>query len=1216
MKAKYLIVLIVFSALCFAQDSKENADFKLAVNLYNDKMYDLAVEQFRTFINLYPNSGQGIEARFYLGLTQSKLGRHEDARMTFQNFALAYPDNIKAPEAWMSVADEYVALKNEREAAMAFERVKTFHPKSKFAPAALLKAADYYDKLGEPDNALRVLRTLTQEYTTGEVLPGRIKLAEILIASGQFEQARQESKKVVDATNDASLKSRALLQMGQSLLLLNKLSDAEEPIADVIKNYKSTQSYYTALFIMGKLKNSSGNTDEAMKAWRSIVNDSTKSPSQLRQDAYIEMAEANNRVRQFSRALELFSYASEIRSQRTSEASYKAGMASERTGDLNKAAYYYLQAAADTSGRVEKWKLLIGAFKGAKIQKNYSEAIRIVNQYRRLYPSDTLLPYLMVEGARIALNELNDPKTAIDFSQWLFDRFPGSEFVDDASFILGAALRATGDPGGAIAAFENLQRRYPSSEYIPEAKKQIRLIKAFDQRDRDNSLQKLALLVGDVIAQKSKGNLAYRLAEIYFHDLKDYQLAADQYAYALSVDLEDALRPLASLNQAQAYELIALKEGETTEKGRAAFTKAITLYDTLAAHYPAGEVVDQAVVTAFTLRLQVTKKPEDLRTLGTEFLAKSSNPHGKDIALLALGNSYLLAKNYEGAVLTYKLLLEKYGERETAPTARFQLGMALDGMMEKDSAVKVLDQFLSKNPNHASSAAAASYLEQAASDSGKLSRALDYCDLLEKRYFYYPLGTALDAKRADAYFRAGDYLNAAKWYRQAFERLNTNPFILTVDPEVEPRIVYRLGECCDRVGDRQGAKRWYAEYITRDQSSERAGKAYYALASMAKADGDIDRATKYLEEASRIAQKTSGQAMSIDLETAEMLFYNERYTDAIARYGEALAHVKSDSLKQYIQARIVIAYYRVDNLKEADKRATEFVKKYSGAYNYAAEFEFERGKYQLRREDLVKAKARFENVVASYPKAPIIPEALYWKARVYELDQKLPQAIQVYDSMLHAYPKNAIIPRVHLSLGNDYYSLEQWDAASKQYRTILDNEQQSPELVQYAMSNLIMTYKEMELYDGALELTRKYIERFPNDTDLIDKKVDIGVLYQKLGYYDQSIIHLQNLIEAGNTNLEAELRYYIGEAYYYKGEYQQAILEFLKVPYLVTKREKADWISTSYYMAGQSYEKMSKYDQAIVMYKQIIDRKDTDTQFKTAAQKEIDRVKTVLGKKE
>jgi len=220
----------------------------------------------------------------------------------------------------------------------------------------------------------------------------------------------------------------------------------------------------------------------------------------------------------------------------------------------------------------------------------------------------------------------------------------------------------------------------------------------------------------------------------------------------------------------------------------------------------------------------------------------------------------------------------------------------------------------------------------------------------------------------------------------------------------------------------------------------------------------------------------------------------------------------------------------------------------------------------------------------------------------------------VYDSLLRNFPTAGILPRVRLSLGNAYYSLEQWDNASKQYRSILDNEQRSPDLVPLAMSNLIMTYKEMELFDGALELTRKYIDRFPNDPELIDKKIDMGVLYQKLGYYDQSVLQLQSLIESGNSDLEAELRYYIGEAYFYKGEFQQAVLEFLKVPYLVTKRGKIDWISTSYYMAGQSYEKMSKYDQSMTMYQQIIDRKDTDAQFKTAAQKEIDRVKNILHK--
>ena len=49
-------------------------------------------------------------------------------------------------------------------------------------------------------------------------------------------------------------------------------------------------------------------------------------------------------------------------------------------------------------------------------------------------------------------------------------------------------------------------------------------------------------------------------------------------------------------------------------------------------------------------------------------------------------------------------------------------------------------------------------------------------------------------------------------------------------------------------------------------------------------------------------------------------------------------------------------------------------------------------------------------------------------------------------------------------------------------------------------------------------------------------------------------------------------------------------------------------------MAGQSYEKMSRFDDALGMYQQIIDRTGIDETFKSAARKEIDRVKLLTRK--
>src|SRR3989304_1413951 len=91
---RWLVAIMLLQIVPFlpsrAQDSRENADFNLAINLFNDRMYDLASQQFKQFIAAYPNTSQGIEARFYLGQVQMQLKQCDDRRPTFQNFALSY----------------------------------------------------------------------------------------------------------------------------------------------------------------------------------------------------------------------------------------------------------------------------------------------------------------------------------------------------------------------------------------------------------------------------------------------------------------------------------------------------------------------------------------------------------------------------------------------------------------------------------------------------------------------------------------------------------------------------------------------------------------------------------------------------------------------------------------------------------------------------------------------------------------------------------------------------------------------------------------------------------------------------------------------------------------------------------------------------------------------------------------------------------------------
>jgi TolA-binding protein len=59
-----IAVLLASAPVVLSQNTKENADFKLAINLYNDRLYDLALEQLKQFISAYPATSEGLEARF------------------------------------------------------------------------------------------------------------------------------------------------------------------------------------------------------------------------------------------------------------------------------------------------------------------------------------------------------------------------------------------------------------------------------------------------------------------------------------------------------------------------------------------------------------------------------------------------------------------------------------------------------------------------------------------------------------------------------------------------------------------------------------------------------------------------------------------------------------------------------------------------------------------------------------------------------------------------------------------------------------------------------------------------------------------------------------------------------------------------------------------------------------------------------------------------
>ncbi len=1194
-----LSFLLLVQARAVGQDSKENADFKLAINLYNDKLYDLAAEQLKQFINGYSTTPQGIEARFYLGLAQMKLKQFEDARLTFQTFALTYQDNPRAPEAWWNVGEAYAELRNFKEAALAYERVKVFHPKSKQAADALVKASGYFRLAGDPDNARRTLRIVLQEYpTSGASLAARTQLGQLYFDEGNLEQALNELKRVIESDPSPEAKAQAMLTLGNIYQSMRRSDLAETAYREIIAKHKGSSAVAGAYLQLGKVLEAEGNYADARGSFEKALDSGEPADTSLTQQALIGLGDAYAASQDFGNAVA--QYAAFVKkfpsNENVANVLWKAALASSRGRNFGRSNDFCNQILKQNTPGILQRRAQLQLASNALRQNMPGVAVQFYSSFLDQFGDDGAAPRVLWNVADLTERSLSDPRRAGSLYEQLASRHPRHRLADDA--VMGAArcFEQLKEFDHAHQLYRELLQKYPASDYRPRAEERVKMIETFEQKGKDAGVEKLALLIGDVLSQTDKIGMAYKLGEIYFYDLKNYSAAASQFTNAINSGMTDSRFVEALYLRAKSYEYLSW----TDEKYR---QPAIDAYDVFVRSYTTDPRSEEAALALFQLKATTSANAYAAfqSTLGLFPGLKQV-----DRMVLRLADLQESADSSAAAITSYATLVRDYPSAPSAEEAQFRLIALYLKVGLADSAVTAAQAYLIRYPGGAHAAVVLNRLAGLALAKGNAQQSADlYQQLLDQ----FPYTGAVDSARfklARAYDLAGDYANAIATYAVLVDEETVDPF---GDGSVDPSLLLALGIAYQNKGDFPEAKKYALRALEEQRTGEIAGRAYNTLGMIARAEGSVELATAYFRRAGAITPQTAANP-----DIADLLYEAGDYADAIKQYSVLLQSSPADSARVHFESRIILARLKNGELAAADKSIAAFNTKYSRADEYLASFELERGNLFYRKGEYANARKAYDRVVDKYGDSPSAPVALYWNAKILEATDKPQEAVQQLTDLIARHPGSSIIPRARFALGNLHYKAERWDESIKNYKQVVDDPAADKDLLPFAMGNLIETYEAAGIFDAALALTRRYLELYPEREDSFDKRIKIGILYQRLGYNDQSVAHLQSLLEEAGSDLEGEIRYYIAEANFNKGDYQQAILDFLKVPYLVTKRGAIDWTANALYMSGQSYEKLGRYDQALQMYQQIIDRPGIDAMFKAAAKKEIDRVQLVLKK--
>ena len=1200
-----MILLLFGVAYCAAQNTKENADFKLALNLFNDKLYDLSLEQFKQFISTYPSSPQSIESKFYIALADRALKKNDDARAAFQNFALTYPEHPKAPDAWWNVGEMYSEGKKFADAASAFERIKVFQPKSKLAPKALLTASEYFERAGDTDNAKRCLRSLISDYPSDEfVTAAHLHLGTLFVKENNLIAARQELLQVAESGADRELTAEASLQLASVAESTGKQEEAEQLYHSIIDEKKpeiSVKTLARARLQLARFYFSSGRQSEAIEYFQRLSADSLKLSQEILQQSLLGLGNSYYSIREFKKGADAYerSLFHPADSSLIVTAFFGAGQSYDELKEYRKSFSAFSAAADKSVAPSEKRYALLRAATLAISLNNFETAVQYYKECLDRFPNDDEAPDILFRIGDLLRLHLNEPQKAINLYTSFLARYPQHEKCDDAAMAIGLSYEALQETGEAIKTYNNLINVYPASPFATKALERKNFLQNHESPDKEQTVKQLALLIGDLILEKEKSELAMRLGDIYLNVLQDFPQATLQYEKAESVGKDSLVREEAAFKHT-----VALYR--QTEVDSSSVQPSINTLTVFLKNYPSGRFSDEAAFNRFFLQTQ--KGNADTKAgLAEQFLKDRPASRFAPKVLLALGNAQKEKGRLNESIETYARIANGFPVQPEADEATAQLGIQLARLGRSDTASIVFSNYLRGYPKGAFSADVLYENGMLASRDDKPLIAATSFEQLRTKYFYSPLAVDCIGILAESYQKTNQFDKAIALYRLQLNRLSSP---LQTNSKGKLQIVFQLGKTYDAAHDTADAREEYLDLVNEDAHSADASEAYARLAVFEKQNGRNDASIQFFEK-SIAAKRTAANTA----ELASLYFANNDYQKAIDEYESLVELNDADSsMLRSGRMNVIVSLCRTDKDKEADHKIADFLKLYGSDKNALAEFEFEKAMALYRNEEPDRALAILKAFPSKYDSTEVLPQACFWVGKILETKELPDSALKQYNLVMRTFPHSAILQKVYLALGNIYFFKENYDEALKYYRLIVDKPDVSPDVLPFAMSNLIEAYKELALYDGALELTRSFIEKYPNDESILDKKVDLGVLYQKLGYYDQAIVQLQALLETTNKDFESEIRYYLGESYFDKGEYQQAILEFLKVPYLITKKTKIDWTPNSYYMSAQSYEKMGKFDQALNMYQQIIDKPGIDPAFKTAAQKEINRVKSAVKK--
>jgi cellulose synthase operon protein C len=935
-----------------------------AANFQNNGAYDLAVEEWKKFLDGHRDDPLAPKAAHYLGVCYMRLAepnlqgasdafgkaldakdselrpeslsnrgwcqftlaqatpslsqadrkqRFQEAFSTYQTLMKEYPSTDQADQAYFYCGESLFATDRVNESIAFYEKMLDLPnaAKSPLYGQALYALGYAHEQSKQYDQALASYDRLLKDSSNAELIEqARIRRGDVLMAGNQVEAALKAFASAAEA--GGSMADYALFRMAQCHNKLNQQPQAAKLYERLSKEFPKSPYAAVAQLAAAQSLYRAGKLDDAAKAFQTVASSGDK-------DSRIEAVH----------------WLSQIALQR--------GKPTE--------AIELIEAAMPDAGDTPYARNLRMDYADALAanRETIGKAVELYEQIAREAMDDPLAPRALYNAGFAALQGRMADKAAALASLYL-EKFPNDQLAPDVSAIGAEAKLLKQDAAGAMGDFERLiatAKEHPSrvmwvlrwataaylaGKYDVVTEKLPSQLKAFTAKPQQSEAE---FLVG---------------ASHLFGGRPEKSIEPLKRSRSLEPDGNRSDEALLLIGQAQQ------KLGNEDD--------AVASWSALLKEQTTGPMADQARYRLGQIESAAGKFDTALKRYD-EILAGNNPTNLRGYALYGRGWCLLQLKQFEPALASLNELLDKFAEHPLRAEAEKAKGICLRRLGRADAAIESFEKVLANKPSDELLGSTLHELVMVAVDQKQPQKAADQLQRLIDSSPKYDSIDQVIYEVAWSFRDAEAATSAAKYFQLLTDRFPESKLVAEAS--------YHVGE------QHYASKNWEAAESAYLVAYKRAGEddlkeksAYRAAWSQYQAQRFDEAERSFRDQVQKFAKGNLTRDAS--LMVAECQFKRGEYKTAFASFAktrQSLRKPPSGAAPTDSQSdQLVLLHGGQSAMQMEDyKQATEWfeqLKQWYPATPFLAQTYYEMGVCQLRMEKRDKALELFAQVATNY----------------------------------------------------------------------------------------------------------------------------------------------------------------------------------------------------------------------------------------------------------